>query len=53
MVRSRVPRWKKQQMIIVLHRCVPLQAELATETEVACWVRLALRIGQGWPCQCS
>lgn len=43
---------KNQQVIIVLHGCVPLQTELATETEVAC-VRLALRIGQGWPCQCS
>lgn len=45
---------KNQQVIIVLHGCVSLQTELAaTETELACWVRLALRIGQGWPCQCS
>lgn len=29
----------------MLHRCVSLQAELATGTEVACWVRLALGKG--------
>lgn len=42
---------KHHQVIIVLHRYVPLQTELAADTEVACWVRLALRIGWGWPCQ--
>lgn len=40
---------KHQQVIIVLHRCVPLQTELATDTEVVCWVRLASRIGQVGP----